>query len=185
MSSFTPPRVAVCLLCACLVAFLIPEKCEGINMDYDTPEPVYRQKGLECLGFPGRPINFRAYDPAQKLSSVASCSGVLLNRNWVITAGHGVQPWQATGVFLVGMGTNARYDTEHRVRVKRAVVHPWDNGDLWSATRIDLALLELETPIDGFPDAVLATQTPADDALFTTAGLGTAGRAGAAARQPA
>ena len=153
-----------------------PAHVRAIVMDTDTPESAYRAKGLECLGFPGRPLNLRVRVPSQGPVAVSYCGAALLNCNWAITSGHCVQPWQSTGVFLLSTGTNTYYDTRPRVRVKRVVLHPDYKEYIFDPTRVDLALLELEDPIEGYPDAILATQRPPEDTILTVAGFGRAAR---------
>ncbi len=174
-----PPRFSRLLARAFSLALLaagLSGPAGGVNMDTDTPEPAFRAKGVECLSFPGRPMNFRVYVPSQGLAPVSYCSAALLNRKWAITSGHCVQPWQSTGVFLLSTGTNTYYDSGPRVRVKRVVVHPDYKEYVFDPTRVDLALLELEEPIEGYPDAILATQRPPEYTILTVAGFGKSAR---------
>jgi V8-like Glu-specific endopeptidase len=159
---------------AILSAF--PSQTFGVVMDPSTPDSAYRNRGIDALGFAGRPVYIKRFDPAARLGSLGSCSGALLNRHWAITAAHCVQPQLPGGTFMVGTGTNGTYDSGKLVRAKKAFVHPMWTGDIYFAT-VDIALLQLETPIDGFPDAILGTETPADSTIIVTAGFGRAGLA--------
>ena len=168
-------RLAKRLFCAAGTAVLLSvTQAFAIVMDPATPDSAYRKRGTDALSFPGRPVYIKRYNPSERLGSLGACSGVLLNRYWVMTAAHCIQPHQDKGIFLVGTAENGEHDSGKLFRARKVVIHPKYNGSVFGKT-IDLALLQLESPIEGFPDAILGTSTPQDSTTIVTAGYGMAG----------
>ena len=79
----------------------------------------------------------------------STCSGSILNANWVLTAAHCVKNAKRVVVFL---GTSPRPPNYTYYVVKQIEVHPrYDNSSLLGSG-YDIALLELWTPIVFGPD---------------------------------
>jgi hypothetical protein len=163
------PDPVLALRFAVLLAAVFAGRAIAIDMDGSTPESAYRAKGNETLGFPGRPLNVFIYRPALRLNKPSRATAALLSPKWVLTAGHAI----IGETYLIGLGTNVLYDTDHRIRVRRTFLHPQFQN--WMLP-FDIALMELETPIAGFPPAILGGDPVPADKEVISAGFGLPGR---------
>lgn len=98
---------------------------------------------------------------AQSPSSTSLGSGTLIANNWVLTAAH-----------VVNGDTHHFLHNGQRHNVKRAVIHPEWDGNIYHGH--DLALLELSSPLLGVSPAPMAT-TNAIGRVTTLVGFGRTG----------
>lgn len=102
------------------------------------------------LGGDGADITDIPYIVSLENSGVHVCGGVIIDRNWILTAGHCVY-WPisefagAPDMIHAGSTDQTNDSQGQRITVDYSVLHPNWNGDLRNGH--DLALLKLSEPI--------------------------------------
>ncbi|XP_046737143.1 transmembrane protease serine 9-like [Diprion similis] len=101
-----------------------------------------------------------------EINSTHICGGAIINREWVITAGHCLSDLPEYGSLTVYGGKytiNVNESTQQSSTVKEQIIHPLYQG---GENPHDIALLRLTTPFN-FTSAISAITLPAQNATHT------------------
>ncbi len=140
---------------------------QGIDFyrPYERNQEAMQQAGIPKV-FNGEEVeSARLHDVVRIVSNFnefISCTGTLIAPDRVLTARHCAQGGAADRVLV---GTAAPWISEHRVDGAAITVGAYSDPIPWPGNP-DIAVLRLETPVDGVKPRAIASQAEIDDAKF-------------------